>query len=135
MIAPPEKRKLAMSTLDQPLLIANSNYRVGHQIAGFVAEEQGFFRQEKLNEYHYEAGGLIPGPLERDGLSMAIKNRGVDIATAVDVEAAICQRAQGADFYIVGGWRSTPFLKWYGAGAGLRLHHAPRGQQRIRSMS
>jgi len=31
-----------MSTLDQPILIANSNYHVGHQIAIFVAKEQSF---------------------------------------------------------------------------------------------
>jgi ABC-type nitrate/sulfonate/bicarbonate transport system substrate-binding protein len=104
-----------MSTLDQPLLIANSNYHVGHQVAIFVAEEQGFFNQEGLKEYEYDARGLIPGPIERDGLGMAITNHGVDIATAVDVEAAIYQRSIGADVYIVGGWRYTPFLRWYGA--------------------
>jgi ABC-type nitrate/sulfonate/bicarbonate transport system substrate-binding protein len=104
-----------MSTLDQPLLIANSNYHVGHQVAIFVAEEQGFFREEGLKEYEYDARGLIPGPVERDGLAMAITNHGVDIATAVDVEAAIYQRSLGADVYIVGGWRYTPFLRWYGA--------------------
>jgi len=58
---------------------------------------------------------LIPGPLERDGLSMAMTHHGVDIATAVDVEAAIYHRSLGADIYIVGGWRYTPFLRWYGA--------------------
>jgi len=104
-----------MSTLDQPILIANSNYHVGHQVAIFVAEEQGFFNQEGLKEYEYDARGLIPGPLERDGLAMAITNHGVDIATAVDVEAAIYQRSLGAEVYIVGGWRYTPFLRWYGA--------------------
>jgi ABC-type nitrate/sulfonate/bicarbonate transport system substrate-binding protein len=104
-----------MSTLDQPILIANSNYHVGHQVAIFVAEEQGFFREEGLKEYEYDPRGLIPGPLERDGLAMAITNHGVDIATAVDVEAAIYQRSLGADVYIVGGWRYTPFLRWYGA--------------------
>jgi ABC-type nitrate/sulfonate/bicarbonate transport system substrate-binding protein len=104
-----------MSTLDQPILIANSNYHVGHQVAIFVAEEQGFFRQEGLTAYEYDPRGLIPGPLERDGLAMAITNHGVDIATAVDVEAAIYQRSLGADVYIAGGWRYTPFLKWYGA--------------------
>jgi ABC-type nitrate/sulfonate/bicarbonate transport system substrate-binding protein len=104
-----------MSTLDQPLLLANSNYHVGHQVAIFVAEEQGFFRAEGLKAYEYDAGGLIPGPLERDGLAMAIANHGVDIATAVDVEAAIYQRSLGADVYIAGGWRYTPFLRWYGA--------------------
>jgi len=104
-----------MSTLDQPILIANSNYHVGHQIAIAVAEEQGFFKGEGLQQYDYDSRGLIPGPLERDGLALAMKNHGVDIATAVDVEAAIYQRARGAEIYIVGGWRYTPFLKWYGA--------------------
>lgn len=104
-----------MSTLDQPILIANSNYHVGHQVAIFVAEEQGFFREEGLKRYEYDARGLIPGPLERDGLAMAITNHGVDIATAVDVEAAIYQRALGTDIYIAAGWRYTPFLRWYGS--------------------
>ena len=104
-----------MSTLDQPILIANSNYHVGHQVAIFVAKEQGFFDQEGLKEYEYDARGLIPGPIEREGLAMAITNHGVDIATAVDVEAAIYQRSVGADVYIAGGWRYTPFLRWYGS--------------------
>src|ERR1041384_1275346 len=100
-----------MSALDQPLLIANSNYHVGHQIAIFVAKEQGFFREENLPAFDYEAGGLIPEPLEAEGPAAAMKNRGVDIATAVDVEAAIAQRAGGADLFVVGGWRYTPVLK------------------------
>jgi ABC-type nitrate/sulfonate/bicarbonate transport system substrate-binding protein len=104
-----------MSTLDQPILIANSNYHVGHQVAIAVAREQKYFAEEGLNEFDYDSRGLIPGPLEKDGLAVAIKNHGVDIASAVDVEAAIHQRAKGADIYIVGGWRYTPFLKWYGA--------------------
>src|ERR1044071_4751556 len=87
-----------MSALDQPLLIANSNYHVGHQIAIFVAKEQGFFREENLPAFDYEAGGLIPGPLEAEGLA-----------------AAIAQRAGGAYLFVVGGWRYTPFLKWYGS--------------------
>jgi len=104
-----------MSTLDQPILIANSNYHVGHQVAIAVAKEQAYFSEEGLKEYDYDSRGLIPGPIEKEGLAMAVKNHGVDIATAVDVEAAIHQRAAGADLYIVGGWRYTPFLKWYGA--------------------
>jgi ABC-type nitrate/sulfonate/bicarbonate transport system substrate-binding protein len=104
-----------MSTLDQPILIANSNYHVGHQIGIFVAKEQDFFRDEGLREFDYDSHGLIPGPIEWEGLAMAIKNHGVDIAPAVDVEAAIYQRSLGADVYIAGGWRYTPFLKWYGA--------------------
>ena len=104
-----------MSTLDQPILIANSNYHVGHQVAIAVAEEQKYFAEEGLKEYEYDSRGLIPGPLEKEGLAQAVKNHGVDIAMAVDVEAAIQQRAAGKEIYIVGGWRYTPFLKWYGA--------------------
>jgi hypothetical protein len=104
-----------MSTLDQPLLIANVNYHVGHWVAIYVAEEQGFFKQEGLSRFEYERSGLLPGPSESQTLGLAIKEHGVDIATAVDTESAILQRVQGADVYIVGGWRYTPFLKWYGS--------------------
>jgi ABC-type nitrate/sulfonate/bicarbonate transport system substrate-binding protein len=104
-----------MSVLEQNILIANVNYHVGHWVAIYVAEEQGFFKEEGLARYEYERGGLLPGPFEHQGLGLAIKEHGVDIATAVDTESAIAQRAQGADVYIVGGWRYTPFLKWYGS--------------------
>ena len=104
-----------MSTLDQPILIANVNYHVGHWVAIYVAEEQGFFKQEGLSRHEYERSGLLPGPSESHTLALAIKEHGVDIATAVDTESAIIQRVQGADVYIVGGWRYTPFLKWYGS--------------------
>ena len=104
-----------MSATNQPLLIANVNYHVGHWVAIYVAEEQGFFEEEGLKRYEYERGGLLPGPWEREGLGLAIKQHGADIATAADTESAIAQRLQGADVYIVGGWRYTPFLKWYGS--------------------
>jgi ABC-type nitrate/sulfonate/bicarbonate transport system substrate-binding protein len=104
-----------VSILDQSLLIANVNYHVGHWVAIYVAEEQGFFKEEGLTRYEYERGGLLPGPSESQTLGLAIKEHGVDIATAVDTESAICQRVEGADVYIVGGWRYTPFLKWYGS--------------------
>lgn len=104
-----------MSVLEQNILIANVNYHVGHWVAIYVAEEQGFFKEEGLARYEYERGGLLSGPFEHQGLGLAIKEHGVDIATAVDTESAIAQRAQGADVYIVGGWRYTPFLKWYGS--------------------
>ena len=104
-----------MSILEQSLLIANVNYHVGHWVAIYVAEEQGFFKEEGLTRYEYERGGLLPGPSESQTLGLAIKEHGVDIATAVDTESAIYQKLQGADIYIVGGWRYTPFLKWYGS--------------------
>lgn len=39
-----------MSTFNQATLIANHNYYVGHQVAIFVAEEQGFFRDEGFRQ-------------------------------------------------------------------------------------
>jgi ABC-type nitrate/sulfonate/bicarbonate transport system substrate-binding protein len=103
-----------MSTLDQPLLIANSNYHVGQQTSVRIAEEQGFFREEGLTQYEYEWRGLIPGPFEREGLALAMEEHGVDIATAVDIPSILYQRQQGADLYIVGGWRFSPPTKLFG---------------------
>ncbi len=94
-----------MSALDQPILIANSGYHVGHLRSIQAAEDQGFFREEGLSEYAYESSGLIPGPLEREGLALVMKEHGVDIATSVNVQSAIIQRARGNDVYVVGGWR------------------------------
>jgi ABC-type nitrate/sulfonate/bicarbonate transport system substrate-binding protein len=104
-----------VSAVDQPLLVANSNYHVGQQMSVRIAEEQGFFIQEGFTNYVYESAGLIPGPFERDALPLVMKERGVDIATAVDVGAALFQRSRGADVYIVGGWRYTSNLKFFGA--------------------
>lgn len=102
-----------MSTTDQCLLIANSNYHVGQQVAVYVAQEQGYFQEEGLEKFDYDGRGLIPAILERQGLGPAMVEHGVDIVTAVDVSAAIYQRSLGADVYVVGGWRYDPDLKWY----------------------
>jgi hypothetical protein len=37
-----------MSALNQALLIANVNYHVGHWVAIYAAEDQGFFKEEGL---------------------------------------------------------------------------------------
>jgi len=106
-----------MSALDQPLLVANCNYHVGHEITVRLAEAQGFFRDEGFTNYVYKHGGILPGPLERQGLDLAVTEQGLDIVTAVNVESVIAQCARGASLRIVGGWRyeSTPDLKWYAA--------------------
>jgi ABC-type nitrate/sulfonate/bicarbonate transport system substrate-binding protein len=80
-----------------------------------IPEEQGFFREEGLNDYEYEWRGMCPGPLERDGLSMIMRQQGVDLACAAGVEAALYQRSIGADVYIVGAWRYMPRFRLYAA--------------------
>jgi ABC-type nitrate/sulfonate/bicarbonate transport system substrate-binding protein len=101
-----------VSGLDQPLVIANSCYHTGHERSWLAAEEQGFVREEGLERYVYQRGGLIPGEWEPYALGRQMWERGVDVATAVNIGAAITQRARGEDVYIVGGWRvqSAPRL-------------------------
>jgi hypothetical protein len=104
-----------MSGLYQPLLIANSNYHVGQQTSVRVAEEQGYFRDEGLVQHEYDWRGLLTGPLEQEGLALAMKEHGVDVATAVDIASILWQRAHGADLYIVGGWRYPPNFRFFTA--------------------
>jgi ABC-type nitrate/sulfonate/bicarbonate transport system substrate-binding protein len=117
-----------MSALDQPILIANCNYHVGHQMSIRAAEEQGFFREEGLTDYVYESGGLLPGAFEREGLPLLLKERGVDIATAVNIETAIYQRSRGTDLYMVGAWRTMPRVRLYGARHIKSLEDLRRGR-------
>jgi len=104
-----------LSSRDQVLLVANSNYHVGQQIAVRVAEEQGYFREEGFLNYEYEFRGLMPGPLEAAGLAAAVNEHGLDIITAVNIDSIIYQRAKGAPIHLVAGWRyeSNPDVKWY----------------------
>src|SRR5438309_8546171 len=95
-----------MSDTDQPIVIANCCYHVGHERSVRVADEQGFYKEEGLDRYVYQAGGLLPAQWEAEALGPLMWERGVDIATAVDVRAAVAQRARGEDVYIVGGWRT-----------------------------
>ena len=88
-----------MSGLDQPIVIANSNYHVGQERSVRVAEEQGFLKEEGLDSHVYLWGGLVPGRWEFDALGDVMWERGVDIATAVDVRAAVLRRSRGEDVY------------------------------------
>jgi ABC-type nitrate/sulfonate/bicarbonate transport system substrate-binding protein len=104
-----------MSGVDQPIVIAQSGYHVGHMRSWRPAEEQGFVKEEGLERYVYEPGGLIPAKFEADALALQMWERGVDIVTAVNVWSAIMQRARGEDVYIVGGWRTLLAPKLIGA--------------------
>ena len=102
-----------MSALDQPILFANCNYHVGHQMSIRAAEEQGFFKEEGLTDYVYEPGGIVPGPFEVDTLLPTMKDRGIDVATAVNMDTIVLLRARGEDVYAVGAWRHMPRVSLY----------------------
>ena len=104
-----------MSILDQSLLIANVNYHVGHWVAIYVAEEQGFFRGGRSCALRIRARWAPSGSIGKP--NPRTRNQGAwgGHRPAVDTESAIYQKLQGADVHIVGGWRYTPFLKWYGS--------------------
>ncbi len=104
-----------MSGMDQPIVIANCNFHVGHERSVRVAEERGFFKEEGLDRYVYQSGGIVPGPWEHETIGAMMWERGIDIATAVDARAAIVQHAKGEDIYIVGGWRTQLETKLVGA--------------------
>lgn len=104
-----------MSGVDQPIVIAQSGYHVGHERSWRAAEEQGFVEEEGLTRYVYEKGGLIPARFEAEALGLQMWERGVDIVTAVNVWSAVTQRSRGEDVYMVGGWRTMLAPKLIGA--------------------
>ncbi len=113
-----------MSGLDQSLLIATTGYHVGHQRSIRVAEEQGFFQEEGFTDYIYDYRGLIPGPLEREGLALAMKEHGVDIACGANVDSVVRQREKGEeDLFIVAGWRYMTRPKVVSAKNITRIEH------------
>src|SRR5262249_30444980 len=124
------QRRSTMSGIDQPIVIAQSGYHVGHQRSWRPAEEQGFVREEGLERYVYEPGGLIPARYESDALGLQMWERGVDIVTAVNVWSAIIQRSRGEDVYIVGGWRTLLAPKLVGA-RGITRPEQLRGARSI----
>lgn len=137
-----------MSTLDQPMLVATMGYHVGHTVSVYVAQEQGFFRDEGLANFEFDGRGLLPRPFEREALALSMYERGVDLALGADPATVFYQRLKGADLYVVGGWRldGPAGTRWYGTGrfksladlrgakAGIREHGSMNGEFLIREL-
>jgi len=101
------------------LRIATSHYHVGHAIAPVVALEQGFFKEEGLENFALLLEGLIPAFVERQALFAAMKERGIDVVLGAKIGSVLALNAAGADLFIVAGWRFLPAADWY-ARAGIR---------------
>jgi ABC-type nitrate/sulfonate/bicarbonate transport system substrate-binding protein len=95
------------------LRIASSSYHIGHSIAPMAAVEKGFFREEGLADFELLTEGLIPSFVEGRALSVAMKERGIQIVLGAKIPPVLSLHSQGEDLYIVCGWRFVPQSNWY----------------------
>jgi ABC-type nitrate/sulfonate/bicarbonate transport system substrate-binding protein len=78
-----------------------------------VALDKGYFREEGLEDFELLLEGLIPPFVEKQALSAAMKQRGIEIILGAKASSVIFLNSRGADLYIVSGWRSAPRTEWY----------------------
>lgn len=95
------------------LRIATSSYHVGHAVAPSIAREKGFFREEGFDDFELLTDGLIPSFVEKQALSIAMKERGIDIVLGGKIPSVLASNSLGEDLYIVSGWRFVPQSSWY----------------------
>ena len=93
--------------------IATSHYHVGHAIAPMTALEKGFFKEEGFDGFELLLEGLIPTFVEREALSAAMKERGIDIVLGARITSVLALNSQGEDLHIVSGWRFAPQVDVY----------------------
>ncbi len=113
---------------NEKLRIATSHYHVGHAIAPMVALEKGFFKEEGFENFDLLIEGLIPAFVEKEALSVAMKERGVQVVLGAKINSALTLNSQGADLVIVSGWRYLPRADWY-ARAGIRSFADLKGKK------
>jgi ABC-type nitrate/sulfonate/bicarbonate transport system substrate-binding protein len=97
----------------QKLRIPSSSYHVGHAIAPMIAVEKGFFREEGFDNFELLFEGLIPSFVEREALSVAMKERGVQVVLGAQIPSVLALNSEGEDLYIMAGWRFVPQVDWY----------------------
>lgn len=99
--------------MGRKLRIATSSYHVGHAVAPSVAREKGFFREEGFDDFELLTEGLIPSFIEKEALSTAMKERGIDIVLGGKIPSVLAANGRGEDLTIVCGWRFVPQSGWY----------------------
>jgi len=97
----------------EKLRIATSSYHIGHDFAPMAAIEKGFFKEEGFDNFELLTEGLIPNFVEKDALSAAMKERGIQIVLGAQIPSVLIQNSRGEDLYIVSGWRFVPQTDWY----------------------
>jgi len=95
------------------LRIATSSYHIGHAIAPMIAIEKGFFKEEGFDNFELLIEGLIPNFVEKEALSAAMKDRGVQMVLGAQIPSVLIQSSRGEDLHIVSGWRFVPQTDWY----------------------
>lgn len=100
---------------NEKIRIATSSYHIGHSIAPMAALEKGFFREEGFEDFELLTEGLIPSFVEKQALSTAMKERGIQIVLGAQIPSVLSLHSQGEDLQIVFGWRFVPQADWYAA--------------------
>jgi len=98
---------------NERLRIATSSYHIGHDFAPMAAIEKGIFKEEGFDDFELLTEGLIPNFVEKDALSAAMKERGIQIVLGAQIPSVLVQNSRGEDLYIVAGWRFVPQTDWY----------------------
>ncbi len=110
------------------LRIATSSYHIGHAIAPMAAIEKGFFKEEGFDDFELLTEGLVPNFVEKDALSAAMKNRGIQMVLGAQIPSVLIQSNRGEDLHIVFGWRFVPQTDWY-ARPGIKSFADLRGKK------
>ncbi len=78
-----------------------------------IAIEKGFFKEEGFDKFELLIEGLIPNFVEKEALSAAMKDRGVQMVLGAQIPSVLIQSSRGEDLHIVSGWRFVPQTDWY----------------------
>lgn len=108
--------------------IATSHYHVGHAIAPMVAVERGFFAEERFDNFELLLEGLVPAFVEKEALSVAMKERGIEIVLGARITSVLASNSRGEDLYIVSGWRFAPQVDVY-ARSGIKSFADLKGKK------
>ena len=114
------------------LRVTSAHYHAGHLVHFMAANEKGFFAEEGLSDQDWDLvypGGIIPSVVEPVALNLAMKERGIDIVVDAKPESALAQNAQGAELYIIGGWRNASFVHGLFGGPHVRKLEEIRGKR------
>src|SRR5579872_3229148 len=94
------------------LRIGPACYHTLHLLPPMVAHDMNFFYEEGLHDeygqrtYEIVPGGLSPFGWEKETLTRAMFDKGMDIAMDVLPTTVLLAQQRGEDIYVIAGWRN-----------------------------